>query len=338
MWPKKHEIKPADVTLWRKAIESLCALQLHLSVPLGLWKMQQSDWTLNLDWFSSTTADKIFHQNKDRIWTEYAIKEGRRRTQYFHNISLELTHPPSEIKDRISIKLHKHVITIWSRCTLTENGTDIPPLNRSTSIGGIKKFLQRIDNKPWISEVFETSASISILLRDFQEGKVLAVSNGSFYKEFKVRAAAWKFQSNNGTIPGHPEAQSSFCSKLGGLVGIGMVAMALATSTESSPTLDLGCDGAFTLLRNNLPSLKVSCSMKDYNIISILSKIWEKSTDKVNAIEVRGHQDDLGRELTVMETMNIDMDNMAKTIVLRVQLQRIGRFRHQSCCTEACKS
>jgi len=242
----------------------------------------------------------------------------------FHNIPLELTHPPSEIKDRILIKLHKHVITIWSRCTLTEYGTDIPPLNGSTSIRGMKKFLQCIDNEPWISEVYQTSASISILLRDFQEGKALAVSDGSFYEEFKVGAAAWKIQSNNRLefisggriIPGHPDAQSSFRSELGGLVGIGMVAMALATSTASSPILDLGCDGASALLRYNLPSLKVSCSMKDYNIISILSKIWDKSTAKVNAIEVRGHQDDLGRALTVMETMNVDMDNMAKTIAL----------------------
>ena len=76
-WPEKHEIKPADLALWRKAIKSLCALQLHLSVPLERWKTRQSDWTLNWNWFSSTTADKIFHQNKDGIWTDYAIKEGR---------------------------------------------------------------------------------------------------------------------------------------------------------------------------------------------------------------------------------------------------------------------
>jgi len=62
--------------------------------------------------------------------------------------------------------------------------------------------------------------------------------------------------------------------------------MALAIATSSSPYLDLGCDRSSALLCNNLVSLKVSCSMKDYDVISILSKIWENSPVQANAIEV----------------------------------------------------
>jgi len=211
-WPEKHEIKPGDLAIWRKAVKSLCALELRLSTPLGPWTMQQSDWTQNWDWFTSMATDIIYHQDKQSSWNEYPLKEGTRRTKYFHNIPRTLSHPPSDIKERISVKTHKQIITVWSRCTRTEDNAVILPSNCLTSIRDIKSYLQRTDNEPWISTHFESSKLIATLLKDFQEGNALAVSNGSYYEEFRVGAAAWKIQSKDGTefiagggvIPGHP--------------------------------------------------------------------------------------------------------------------------------------
>ena len=86
----------------------------------------------------------------------------------------------------------------------------------------------RIPQLPWTMSTLRTSPSIEGLLLALRNGTSCAVSDGSFYPNEKVVAAAWIIITPDGTewiegggvLPGPADVQNSYCSELGGQVGI----------------------------------------------------------------------------------------------------------------------
>jgi hypothetical protein len=82
---------------------------------------------------------------------------------------------------------------------------------------------------PWTMSTLRTSPSIEGLLLAFRNGTGCAVSDGSYYPNEKVGAAAWIIITSDGTtewiegggvLPGPADFQNSHRSELGGQVGI----------------------------------------------------------------------------------------------------------------------
>ena len=119
----------------------------------------------------------------------------------------------------------------------------------------LKEWILKEPDANWIAAELECSSTIDTLIQDFRNDKAIAVSDGSFHPEHKVGTAAWTIESWDGTeyirgggrIPGHPEAQGSYRSELGGLLGIAIGVVGLEKLAETGAEIIVGCDGESAL-------------------------------------------------------------------------------------------
>ena len=79
-----------------------------------------------------------------------------------------------------------------------------------------------------VTEYHHQSETIDMLLEDFSNGKAQAGSDGSFIPSWKKGSFAWRIESadstefveGGGIVPGPPDSQCSFHSKVGGLTNL----------------------------------------------------------------------------------------------------------------------
>ena len=123
--------------------------------------------------------------------------------------------------------------TVWSSngyihlLSYSPRSTGLPPVvdNIQHRVGNR---VIRIPQLPWTMSTLRTSPSIEGLLLALRNGTSCAVSDGSFYPNEKVGAAAWIIITPDGTewiegggvLPGPADVQNSYRSELGGQVGI----------------------------------------------------------------------------------------------------------------------
>ena len=156
-------------------------------------------------------------------------------------------------------------------------------------------------------------------------GSALAVSDGSFYPSERVGACAWVISSSNGSeyiagggiIPGSAAEQGSYRSELGGQLGIVNVVSNLvlpATNGNFKRHITIVCDGLSALETVGKQQEFIKVKHKHADLIAITSSLWEASNFKFTKVHVKAHQDDSNRPLTINETLNCQMDSLAKKI------------------------
>ena len=100
---------------------------------------------------------------------------------------------------------------------------------------------------------------------------------------------------------------------------------------NATPTVS--CDGLSALSRTGLSLDTLRASDKHMDMVSILSSPWDKIPFAIAREHVYGHQDEqVDRELTILEELNCKMDEKAKTIA---QLQIDSRRRYHIPSTSA---
>ena len=159
-------------------------------------------------------------------------------------------------------------------------------------------------------------------------GTALAVSDGSFFPSEMVGTCAWvlaspdgcEYIAGGGIIPGTADDQGSYRSELGGQAGIANVVSNLVLSPPQGTQrrhITTVCDGLSALETARKQNELIKVKHKHADLISITSSLWESSNFRVTRLHIKAHQDDLHRPLTVNETLNCQMDTLAKDIAIR---------------------
>ena len=121
-------------------------------------------------------------------------------------------------------------------------------------------------------------------------------------------------------IPGCAKYQDPYHSKLGRQLGLAAIASGFILPQKLRPTLILAYDALTVLNQVGIYSAKINARLKNVDIISTISSLWDISSFDIMKDHVYGHQNDLNRPLTLLKKNHCRMDKVAKAIdIVRIQ-------------------
>ena len=83
---------------------------------------------------------------------------------------------------------------------------------------------------------------------------------------------------------------------------------------EGMYPIKTNCDSLSVLSRVGITAEYIKCSMKHADMTSYISSLWSTSSFSPTKVHVYGHRDDCNMTLTVIESLNFQMDDLAKLI------------------------
>jgi hypothetical protein len=179
----------------------------------------------------------------------------------------------------------------------------------------------------WITSHSCSSARIDQLLSDVWAGKAIAVSDGSYFEQYSTAAAAWIISSadgqewieGGGIVPGAILDLNSYRAQLAGLlvISVGFQCLGAIYPHDMVAANVVACDSIRALEKTAVERHKVKGSWKSVDLITQLLDIWRVLPFQPTAKHVYGHLDDRVGPLTFLEHLNVRMDLVAKSIVLR---------------------
>ena len=316
-WPIKHYTNKMDIALWRKFLRKVFnGANESLINPMGPWiNMTFDTWIDCWDYFISQDKEFIYHRITDKLWHRHIRRPYSHRS--YHTQYLQLDDIPSSDLYRASIRKTSISLVV----TAISQKPDIPPAldNIAYSFGNIKLMVPRID---WFMRYITASPSTDKLWTEILESRAYAVSDGSYYRTSQTGACAWIISTRDGSewikgggiIPGSKEDQDPYRSELGGQVGLAAVITSIILPPDTTPDITVACDGEAAINRVNMDSNIIKANMINVDMLSIISELWSESSFTITKKHVYGHQDDLGRPLTPLESLNCTVDIFAKEI------------------------
>jgi hypothetical protein len=171
-----------------------------------------------------------------------------------------------------------------------------------------------------VSPVFlDASTHLELLCRDFTNGTVVAVSDGSYFADTNRAAAAWLIESECRTqwimgsviVPGTAKDFNAYRSELTGLTVISLITKILSCCFPCPRHILIGCDGQAALQALTATRDDITANSTNYDLHSTIVDIWSSLATTPVPIHIKGHQDLSGQPLTRLEEMNIMMDKLA---------------------------
>ena len=319
-WPTKHHVTPSDFTTWRKLMDHIYSNDnLSLLQPLGRWTeplhpKEQTNW----HWFLDTQNHLIYERVKERFAIHQSVVDQRRNYQYeFHYSD---TIPEHAVP--ISVQLLSQTILIHNiGPSFINRPAPEPPPNPSFERDAICSYLQE-HLPPWCAQRVRASPQLEQLYHELISGKACIVSDGSHYQLQLKAGAGWIISTSDckqyiyggGTIPGSSLLYDSYRSELGGLIG-GSTALSLLLPLlpAHANTYKIACDNLAAIghLRHETPKIfKTKWAHSD--LTSFLLQVWKDMPVSPTAVHVPGHQEKYYGPRTVLETLNQNMDKLAK--------------------------
>ena len=328
-WPVKHCVKTGDYTEWRRVLRRIfCGPGLTLPMSLGAWSpvSQPDHWTDTWDWFISHDGAFLFHRYSADLWHRH-LRVPRNRHNYFSQF-LGLLEPPTVPLYRCSVKHSRNRLVVLSSSPPTDG--DLVEDDVWLDLNGLQI---RSSKVPWTVQHISSSPSTARLRLHLLAGTAIAVSDGSFFPDSQTGACGWiiatpdnadEWVQGGGLIPGDPEIQSAYRSELGGQLGISAFVESLLLDLPVGTKLPLrsACDGISALRQTGMAQERLRSSHRHIDLLSLSSCLWEASFFCIQRQHVRGHQDDTGRTLTLLESLNCQMDALAKTLATSAPIRR----------------
>ena len=317
-WPKQHHVTPSDWTKWRYFLQSIFGSETYtLHQRLRSWTMPNNTYETCWDFFKSTTDEYLYEQVNPGKWERH-LKHPTRRNEYYLE-SLPLPSKPSTTLFRSTIIKDKRGIVL--RCSSTLPSTNQVEDYQSEQFGTIN--IQHLPNTFFLSNM-SSSATTTNLLNHLRNGTAISVGDGSFFPDVKCGACGWiistpdleEWIQGGDVCPGPQEAQAAYRSEIASLIGIGSVCYAMSHHIPSETNIITGCDCQSGLKKLYVEKSWLKPSTKHFDLVSVLVDTWKLSKFSPIATYVKGHQDDMSRHLTILETLNCKMDKLAKSIAI----------------------
>ena len=331
-WAYQQRPPRADFKCFRDALQ-LCFCHdgsWILRSPLGAWDMNDEDYKKDWDWFYSPSLKNLLFLTSTGDFAQYAPISQRQRTRrslpFSSNRvgSIPAHLAPPDLQRMSVTRDNPEIFTMINSKSRRKQVTtqDIPG-------DPIERFLFYMEQAPEakaLAAELETSPSIDTLITDFQNGDMVAVSDGSYYKDIPIGSAEWILTSaddseyilGGGLCPGLPEQLNAYRSELWGILGLSLATWALEQTI--GPTVQnvvVGCDGMSALtqsLERNPEGL--TSRGKHFDMVAAIMGFWKNITASAVPTWVEGHMAQrMGREeLPRLNRINEDRDIGAKRI------------------------
>ena len=211
-----HELGPASIMWCRQIIhfgerqwnsfprttyncDKLWATGSLLPIPNG---QTISNW----DWFLSANREFLYFRLDPITWHRFLRQPHTHRG--YHEEFLEMQVPPIGDLSRATVCSRDGRIHLLS---YVPRAAGQPPVDNKQHRVGNREI--RKPQLPWTMSTLRTSPSIEGLLLALRNGTGCAVSDGSFYPNEKVGAAAWIIITSDGTECGEQSYYSSIQSR-----------------------------------------------------------------------------------------------------------------------------
>ena len=323
-WPQWGKPPPSAWSIWRRTLRVLFTngTNLNLTQKLGTWiKFDHSSW----EWYLSKDNSKLYRKRGDQ-WTRYNRASRSIRHNRFRTTPLHCFQPCHSDIHPTTIKITRTSITADPPGQL---GITIP-----TDTPSILQTLKP-SKFPWLFHSVQRTNAIDKLLDDIQQGKALAMSDGSYYASSHTTTAAWIIESSDGTqkisgltIPHFSSnCHGAYRGEIAGLLAITHMTTYLALEHNlSTPTITIGCDN-ITALEHSFESDPTSLNpkYKHSDILSGIAGLLKLKIITINHKHVYAHQDENKDydDLPRLAQMNVRMDWLAKFASKQVQNKQI---------------
>ena len=319
-WPEQGRPTPTNWKFWIQALKtSISSGGETLDVKLGPWIKENS----HVHWSEYLDKNGCLYLKREGSWTRHLPLSFQRDMNPLYSITGESVNalPTTCFRTRVmkfptyykstGFRLHS---TDVNALTLVE---DEQPIT-------LENLLPLFPDTAWICHWMQVPSDLMTLINLIREGKGNGVSDGSYQKDLDICSAAWIITANDveirggGCIPTPKGESSAYRAELGGILGLLLVLLLFETLVppEHPYSIIIGCDGKsalFKALTGNREYFNASCP--SFDIIARILSIREKLTATIKPIHVKGHQDDTGKRLTSLETLNVRMDSLAKALL-----------------------
>ena len=348
-WPFQQQPPRGDFKFFRDMVR-LCFCHggtWRLLQPLGAWSLSEVDYQRAWDWFYSPSQKGLFRLELNGSFSKYSMVASRQRTRRFLSFSsldalvILASAAPSDLQ-RVSVSSPSTDTLRMTNCKAkrTIPTVEDPPVD---TIDRFFHFLDKAPESAYTASELETSLSIDSLMTDFRQGKLVAVSDGSYYSDVPIGAAEWILISSDdseyilggGVCPGSTDQLNAYRSELWGLLGISAAIWALEkTNGPVNDTVVVGCDGMAALTQSMMRYPESMTSKgKHFDLIAAIMGFWRNITATAVPTWVEGHvarrmrREDLPR----LNQLNEDRDAGAKRIAQAGANSSQGSFFHKTC-------
>ena len=318
-WPRQPYPTLAMRKLWKKALKKTFGLRAgKTSYKIGRWLHNVNDtWP----WFYNPRQQNLFQQTSTgwKLWRRAATRGAIGPNSKFKYCSNCIA-PPRNC-EKATVRIHNRdrvVLTGYASCLedsqLTYNSA-IQPKNVNLRI-------------------IHNDLNIENFRQALQTGGILAVSDGSFYPQERVGAAAWVLEetiggtSIIGSMPavGDSSIQNPCRSELMGLYYILLHLYSLCKEHNiTSGKVTLYCDGLSAIQLLQSCHKDMLNTKKHFDITNAIIKMLQEIPLTVNFKHIKGHQD-LGsayHNLSRLAQLNVQVDDYAKQ-----EAQKTIQFQH----------
>ena len=313
LWPKWGKPPATAWSIWRRTLRLIFtnSITLDLKNKLGNWiNFEYNTW----EWFLSADNSKLYRCQGDQ-WTRYARASRSIRHNRFRPTCLHCLEPCSTGIFPTTVQVTRASITADPPGQL---GITLP--NATTSILDSLK----PSKFPWLFNTIQRTNDIDQLLGDIQDGKAVAMSDGSYYSDTHITTAAWIIESQDGTqsisgltIPYFSSTcHGAYRGEIAGLLAITHMVTYLALEHNlSTPSITIGCDNVNALKSSFEFDVKsLNPKHKHADLLSGMAGLLQLKIINIKHQHVYAHQDNNKDydELPRMAQMNVRMDWLAK--------------------------
>lgn len=282
-WPLWGNPSVAEWKTWRKALTSTFSDHIanrYLRKSLGNWSSKPK-----ARWYVDRRDDSLWEIIEDKCYRRAKMNRSKRQPRYQGELPESTATPNKEFLLPTTIFQEYGMI-------FQEGVTDVvtTPNNKATNFS----------YKQWLLRNVEYKGNIQYLIQCLQQGKVQAVSDGSF-KEGRGTASWWietedKTSSISGTsiAPGHSHDQSAYRSEVLGLLAILETLRILSSDFAiKEGQCIIACDGISALKKiMYTPASAISAKLLHSDLLSAAIKIRDNLPLTLIPTHVKGHQDD----------------------------------------------
>ena len=342
-WPAQGKPPPREWNLWGSALRCCFApTQGKLLSPLGEWlsdipsESYYSEW----EWWVDQSGVLFRFHNKSWFELRCVNRCSRRSTR----LSCKLFHKlPSSYKQLPTRPSHIRRTTVTSQffSTIQSQGSLSKLLSPTLPTDSTDLLSHaRLHKEAWLFQYFDLKVDESVLLSLLANNQLASVSDGSFHPTRRTGSMGWCLAhktsgkivlQGGGLIPGTNDLHCSYRSEAGGLLASVTILEILESyfSITTPYSQIVACDGESALYRCLVGGRgRLSTSIKHCDIIAKCHDRIDRLSCSVVPTHVRGHQDDRGTNLTILEKINVKMDSLAKKIASIAKRKRILALTH----------
>ena len=334
-WPTQGKPSTHDWKCWRRVIrQTLCKNRVsRLEQTLGQWIEPIASKVLpNWQWFWDDSHECLY-KNCSTHWERY-VRDGDSGVRGSNLVFILRDVLPSlgdevricratVVRSHDGVKITGGIRTMSSSLqTISESEEEWDTIQDEEPLeDNFDRNILNPQGHKWAARVVYRTPSISSILQDIRDGKVIGVSDGSF--KDKLGTACWILEDASGSerivglveVPGHDDEHDAYRSELAGLFGLVIaVNTLLEIGKISTGEIEVGCDGLSALHRSFWHEVEdISSANAHFDILSELHGVKKGMDVNWKYRHIAGHQEDVaGAVLDRWALLNIECDIRAK--------------------------